>query len=79
MFADLAWYERKIAAALFATPPDSSYSEVNISLLTINISTVLYHEGHKVLFLSVPLSYICLSVPIYPYAMCCGENIVTLL
>ncbi|KAK3086733.1 hypothetical protein FSP39_022606 [Pinctada imbricata] len=27
VFADLAWYERKLAAALFATPPTATYSE----------------------------------------------------
>nr|KAG5703427.1 hypothetical protein BaRGS_022476 [Batillaria attramentaria] len=27
LFADMPWYQRKIAAALFATPPTSSYEE----------------------------------------------------
>ena len=29
-FADMPWYTKKIAAALFATPPSSTYEEVNI-------------------------------------------------
>ena len=28
MFADMPWYQKKIAGALFATPPTSSYEEV---------------------------------------------------
>lgn len=29
-FADMPWYTKKIAGALFATPPSSTYDEVNI-------------------------------------------------
>lgn len=31
-FADMAWYERKIAATIFADPPESSYEEVKSAL-----------------------------------------------
>lgn len=31
MFADLPWYQQKIAATLFAAPPTSTYEEVTFS------------------------------------------------
>ena len=34
-FADLAWYERKIAAVVFGSPPESTYEEV-ITLISIS-------------------------------------------
>ena len=33
MFADLPWYQKKVASVVFATPPSSSYDEVLYSLL----------------------------------------------
>ena len=30
LFADMPWYQRKIASALFATPPTSTYEEVMV-------------------------------------------------
>ena len=33
LFADMPWYQRKIASALFASPPTSTYEEVRVKLV----------------------------------------------
>ena len=38
MFADMAWYTRKIAAVIFASPPTSTYEEVSSVRKEINPS-----------------------------------------
>lgn len=33
-FADMPWYQRQVAAAIFASPPTSTYEEVKCTRVT---------------------------------------------
>lgn len=44
LFADMAWYQRKIASVIFASPPTSSYEEVS----SLNYS-LYFHLGTDVM------------------------------
>lgn len=48
-FADMPWYQRKIAATLFATPPTSTFQEVQYE----NVSQMKYcpHKATNTLLL----------------------------
>lgn len=47
-FAEMPWYQRKIAATLFATPPTSTFQEVQYE----NISEIIFppHKADDKLF-----------------------------
>lgn len=49
-FAELPWYQRKVAAVLFASPPNATYEEVKcyaVLLLDVHILSLLQYEKNK--------------------------------